>query len=162
MATPITATKTPAMVSSPLCVVKSMAAWPCKSGEDQGADDQSDSDGHADAERHAEMAHGEAVADVSDAPHGSEEGNFQEQMRPHGGVKGWEIGQKNETDADGEQNPGEKSGDGPGGLPGPVLDFLDGRVKGSGHGRAEDVPPDSSEDCYGHSVSISCCGRDAG
>ena len=117
------------------------------------ADDERDADGDADAERHAEMAHGEAVADVADAPHGSEEGDFEEQVRVHGGVEAEKLRQQDEADADGQQNPGEEAGDGPGGFPRPVFDFLDGRVEGGGQCRAHNVPPDSGED-YRHCFSI--------
>jgi hypothetical protein len=40
---------------------------------------QRDADGYADAERHAEVAHGEAVADIADAPHGAEERDLEQQ-----------------------------------------------------------------------------------
>ena len=40
---------------------------------DQRADNQRDADGHADAQRHSKMAHGEPVTDVAHSPHGAKE-----------------------------------------------------------------------------------------
>ena len=39
--------------------------------------DQSDPDGHPDAEGHAEIAHGETVAHVADTPHAAKEESFE-------------------------------------------------------------------------------------
>ncbi len=43
----------------------------------QRAHDQRDADGHADAQRHAQVAHGEPVTHIADAPHGAEERDLQ-------------------------------------------------------------------------------------
>jgi hypothetical protein len=44
-----------------------------------GADHECDTYGDTNAERHAEMTHGEAITDVTDSPHGAEESDLEQQ-----------------------------------------------------------------------------------
>src|SRR5579871_2379724 len=109
-------------------------------GRNEGAHNQRDADGDTDAEGHAEIAHGQAVADVPNSPHCAERSNAEQQCRPDGCIEAVKVGKKNEAHSDGEQNPREEAGNGPCRFPGPSLDSLNWRIKGRSHTGANNVP----------------------
>ncbi|MNE38121.1 hypothetical protein D3C80_1320060 [compost metagenome] len=112
-------------------------------GGHQGADHQGDPDGDADAEGHAEVAHGEAIVDVADAPHGAKQEHAPERLAVHHAVEGGEVLDQQGGDEPGQQDPGEEAGQGPGRLPRPFLDLAEGGIEGGGGGGANQVPTDS-------------------
>ena len=73
MTMPQSATTMPRRVSRPPRVVTSSRSLAVDERRNQRAHDQGDADGHPDAERHAEIAHGETVAHVADSPHAAKE-----------------------------------------------------------------------------------------
>jgi hypothetical protein len=58
----------------------------------QRADNQRDANGDANPHRHAEIAHGQAIVDITDAPHGAEQKDRQQRGGVKGAVVGPEIG----------------------------------------------------------------------
>ena len=128
-------------------------------GRHQRAHNERDSDGDADAQRHAEVAHGKAVAHIAHSPHGAEQSHLQHEGAIECGIEAVKIRQQDEAHADGEQNPREETGNCPCGFPRPLFYFPDGRIKRGRHGRAQNVPSNSSQDYCRHSVSSSSkCG----
>ena len=68
-------------------------------------DDQRNADGHSNAQRHAEVAHGETVTHIANAPHGSKEGDLQKDVRPYRGIKGWKARKQQQAHRNRQQNP---------------------------------------------------------
>ncbi len=103
----------------------------------QRAHHQRNANGHANAQRHSQVAHGEPVADVAHAPHRPEQRHLQQKMRSHRGVKALKIRQQKQAHANRQQYPGEQPGHSPGGLPRPSPDLPNGRVERRSRSRAQ-------------------------
>ena len=73
MTMPQSATAMPNSVSRPPRVLTSSLGLAVDERRNQRSHHQGDADGHSDAERHAEISHGETVAHVADSPHAAKE-----------------------------------------------------------------------------------------
>ncbi|MNP34350.1 hypothetical protein D3C76_1276310 [compost metagenome] len=71
----------------------------------QGADNQGDANRNPDAHRHAEIAHGQAIVDIADAPHRAEQKHRQQRRGAKGGEISPEIGQQHGADSPRQDQP---------------------------------------------------------
>ena len=74
-------------------------------------DNQRNTNGDADPHRHAEIAHRQAVVNITDAPHGAEQENGQKRGGVKRSVIGPEVGQQHGADGPGEDQPGDDPAD---------------------------------------------------
>ena len=83
----------------------------------QGADNQRNANRDADPHRHAEIAHGQTVVDVTDAPHRAKQKDRQQGGGAKGGEIAPEIGEQHGADGPGQNQPRHRTAHGPHGFP---------------------------------------------
>ncbi len=108
MTMPQSATAMPKSVSRPPRVLTSSWRLTVDERRNQRSHHQGDADGHSDAERHAEISHGEAVAHVADSPHTAKEKSLENDGRVKRPVEGSHIRQQYGADTNRQKNPGER------------------------------------------------------